>query len=28
VRIGERVASEGSHVLKSEMVRRQNLGGA
>jgi cobalt-zinc-cadmium efflux system membrane fusion protein len=28
VRIGERVASEGSHVLKSEVVRRQNLGGA
>ena len=28
VRLGERVASEGSHVLKSEVVRRQNPGGA
>ncbi len=28
VRIGERVACEGSHVLKSEVVRRQNDGGA
>jgi cobalt-zinc-cadmium efflux system membrane fusion protein len=28
VQLGEQVASEGSHVLKSEVVRRQNLGGA
>jgi len=28
VEIGERVASEGSHVLKSEVVRRQHSGGA
>jgi hypothetical protein len=28
LRAGERVASEGSHVLKSEAIRQQDDGGA